>query len=102
MARRTSCGRRGGEGVPLTLLTFGMYGEVLPNQNGAPVRLVVHAHDLYVLPVTFHVTPKTQVPVAYRNGECFPESEVAPWVKRLKDGQLRSGSETVAVDHLRR
>lgn len=26
---------------PLALLTFGMYGEVLPNQNGAPVRLVV-------------------------------------------------------------
>jgi len=26
---------------PLTLLTFGMYGQALPNQNGAPVRLVV-------------------------------------------------------------
>jgi methionine sulfoxide reductase catalytic subunit len=26
---------------PLTLLVFGMYGEVLPSQNGAPVRLVV-------------------------------------------------------------
>lgn len=26
---------------PLTLLAFGMYGRVLPNQNGAPVRLVV-------------------------------------------------------------
>ncbi|QSA95780.1 protein-methionine-sulfoxide reductase catalytic subunit MsrP [Methylococcus sp. EFPC2] len=26
---------------PLTLLTLGLYGEVLPNQNGAPVRLVV-------------------------------------------------------------
>ncbi len=26
---------------PLTLLSFGMYGELLPNQNGAPVRLVV-------------------------------------------------------------
>jgi methionine sulfoxide reductase catalytic subunit len=26
---------------PLTLLTFGMYGEVLPNQSGAPVRMVV-------------------------------------------------------------
>jgi methionine sulfoxide reductase catalytic subunit len=26
---------------PLTLLTFGMYGEVLPNQDGAPLRLVV-------------------------------------------------------------
>lgn len=26
---------------PLTLLTLGMYGKVLPNQNGAPVRLTV-------------------------------------------------------------
>jgi sulfoxide reductase catalytic subunit YedY len=26
---------------PLTLLTFGLYGEVLPNQNGAPVRITV-------------------------------------------------------------
>ena len=26
---------------PLTLLTFGMYGKVLPNQNGAPVRVVI-------------------------------------------------------------
>jgi len=26
---------------PLTLLAFGLYGEVLPNQNGAPLRLVL-------------------------------------------------------------
>ena len=26
---------------PLTILAFGMYGPVLPNQNGAPVRLIV-------------------------------------------------------------
>jgi sulfoxide reductase catalytic subunit YedY len=26
---------------PLALLTFGMYGEILPNQNGAPVRMVL-------------------------------------------------------------
>lgn len=26
---------------PLTLLTFGLYGEILPNQNGAPLRLTV-------------------------------------------------------------
>jgi sulfoxide reductase catalytic subunit YedY len=26
---------------PLTLLTFGMYGQVLPNQNGTPIRIVV-------------------------------------------------------------
>ena len=24
---------------PLTLLTFGMYGQTLPNQDGAPVRM---------------------------------------------------------------
>ena len=26
---------------PLTLLTFGLYGEALPNQDGAPVRVIV-------------------------------------------------------------
>ena len=26
---------------PLCLLTFGCYGEVLPNQNGAPIRVVI-------------------------------------------------------------
>ncbi|MGH8820533.1 MAG: protein-methionine-sulfoxide reductase catalytic subunit MsrP, partial [Rhodoferax sp.] len=26
---------------PLAMLTFGLYGEVLPNQDGAPVRMVV-------------------------------------------------------------
>src|SRR3569623_2088445 len=26
---------------PLTLMAFGMYGEVLPNQSGAPMRIVV-------------------------------------------------------------
>jgi sulfoxide reductase catalytic subunit YedY len=26
---------------PLTLLAFGLYGEVMPNQNGAPVRVVL-------------------------------------------------------------
>ncbi|HEY1391765.1 MAG TPA: protein-methionine-sulfoxide reductase catalytic subunit MsrP [Methylibium sp.] len=26
---------------PLALLSFGLYGEVLPNQNGAPVRIIV-------------------------------------------------------------
>jgi len=26
---------------PLTIISLGMYGEVLPNQNGAPIRLVV-------------------------------------------------------------
>ena len=38
----TSKGLRLDEAMhPLTLLAVGLYGEVLPNQNGAPVRLVV-------------------------------------------------------------
>jgi len=28
-------------GLGLTLITVGMYGQVLPNQNGAPIRVVV-------------------------------------------------------------
>jgi len=27
--------------APTDVITFGLYGEVLPNQNGAPVRVVV-------------------------------------------------------------
>jgi sulfoxide reductase catalytic subunit YedY len=35
-------GLRMDEGMhPLTLLTFGLYGETLPNQDGAPVRVVI-------------------------------------------------------------
>src|SRR5690606_32746813 len=26
---------------PLTILAVGLYGEILPNQNGAPIRLIV-------------------------------------------------------------
>ena len=39
---RTSKGLRLDEALhPLALLAVGLYGEVLPNQNGAPIRLVV-------------------------------------------------------------
>ena len=37
---RTSKGLRLDEAMhPLTILAVGLYGEVLPNQNGAPIRL---------------------------------------------------------------
>ena len=65
------------------------------------LRSGLNAHDLYILPDSFYVTPKTMLPVGYHNGDSFPKSEVAPRVERLKDTQLRSGSKTVAVDHLR-
>ena len=48
---------------PLTLLTFGMYGEVLPKQNGAPVRIVVpRALSRSVLPTRNRLRPGTRPP----------------------------------------
>lgn len=49
---------------PLTLLTLGLYGEVLPNQNGAPVRVVVpwkygfkSAKSIVRITLTDHMPP---------------------------------------------
>ena len=49
---------------PLTLLTFGCYGQVLPNQNGAPVRVVVpwkYGFKSAKSIVRFHFTDKQPV-----------------------------------------
>jgi sulfoxide reductase catalytic subunit YedY len=46
---------------PLTLLTFGCYGQVLPNQNGAPVRVIVpwkYGFKSAKAIVRFHFTDK--------------------------------------------
>ena len=46
---------------PLTLLTFGCYGQVLPNQNGAPVRVIVpwkYGYKSCKSIVRFHFTDK--------------------------------------------
>ena len=46
---------------PLTLLTFGCYGQVLPNQNGAPVRVIVpwkYGYKSAKAIVRFHFTDK--------------------------------------------
>ena len=46
---------------PLTLLTFGCYGQVLPNQNGAPVRVIVpwkYGYKSAKSIVRFHFTDK--------------------------------------------
>src|ERR1700751_5709937 len=46
---------------PLTLLTFGCYGQTLPNQNGAPVRVIVPWKDGFKSAkssVLFHFTDK--------------------------------------------
>ena len=46
---------------PLTLLTFGCYGQILPNQNGAPVRIIVpwkYGFKSAKSVVRFHFTDK--------------------------------------------
>jgi methionine sulfoxide reductase catalytic subunit len=46
---------------PLTLLTFGCYGQTLPNQNGAPVRVIVpwkYGFKSAKAIVRFHFTDK--------------------------------------------
>jgi sulfoxide reductase catalytic subunit YedY len=46
---------------PLTLLTFGCYGQTLPNQNGAPIRVVVpwkYGFKSAKAIVRFHFTDK--------------------------------------------
>ncbi len=61
----------------------------------------LHAHDLYLLPDTFRVAPKSTLSVGFHNGDSFPESEGAAHIERLKDAQLRSGSSTVPLKDLR-
>jgi sulfoxide reductase catalytic subunit YedY len=58
---------------PLTLLTFGLYGEVLPNQNGAPLRIVVpwkygfkSAKSIVAIRFTSHQPPTTWNELASR------------------------------------
>ena len=49
---------------PLTLLTFGCYGQILPNQNGAPVRVIVpwkYGFKSAKSIVRFHFTDKQPV-----------------------------------------
>jgi Oxidoreductase molybdopterin binding domain len=60
--RRSSDGR---DHAPLTILVVGLYGEVLPNQNGAPLRLAVpwkygFKHAKSIVKIRFNVfTPTT-------------------------------------------
>ncbi len=61
----------------------------------------LHAHDLYLLPNTFKVVPRTQILITFNNGDSFPESESAPSLARLKDAQLQSSKGVVAIGDLR-
>jgi sulfoxide reductase catalytic subunit YedY len=75
---------------PLTLFTFGLYGEVLPNQDGAPVRIVVPWKYGYksaksIVEVRFvakqpETTWNEQAPSAYGfYSNVNPDVDTTPW-----------------------
>ena len=87
---------------PLTMLVFGAYGQVLPNQNGAPVRVVVpwkygYKSPKMIVEVKFTDTqPSTlwneQNPEAYGfYSNVNPNVDTVPWSQaheRRLDGSL--------------
>jgi sulfoxide reductase catalytic subunit YedY len=80
---------------PLTLLTFGLYGEVLPNQDGAPVRIVVPWKYGYksaksIVEVRFvdkqpQTTWNEQAPSAYGfYSNVNPNVDTTPWSQQTE------------------
>lgn len=65
------------------------------------LALRLSAHDLYLMPGKFIVQPGASLRVEFHNGDSFPESEVAPRVKRLVQASLLSSSGEASVTHLR-
>ena len=80
---------------PLTLLTLGLYGEVLPNQDGAPIRIVVPWKYGYksaksIVAVRFlekqpATTWNDQAPSAYGfYSNVNPELDTVPWSQKTE------------------
>jgi hypothetical protein len=58
------------------------------------------AHDLYLLPASYHPKVGEHLRVAFHNGDSFPESEVAPTPARLRDARISSVSGKAGVENL--
>ena len=80
---------------PLTLLTFGLYGQTLPNQDGAPVRIVVPWKYGYksaksIVKVRFvkkqpHTTWNNQAPEEYGfYSNVNPNVDTVPWSQKTE------------------
>lgn len=58
------------------------------------------AHDFYLLPSAFSITPGTKIKIAFHNGDSFPQSEAAPSLARLQEAQLLFAGGKIAVEGL--
>ena len=63
--------------------------------------LSVEAHDLYLMPEKFQVRVGAILRIAFRNGDSFPSSEVAPKVARLSKAQVAGKGGTAEIERLR-
>jgi uncharacterized GH25 family protein len=59
------------------------------------------AHDLYIMPERFRVTPGDKLGVAFHNGDAFPESEASVKVERLRDVAVRSSLKSATLEDLK-
>ena len=63
--------------------------------------LAVQAHDFYLVPEKFQVQQGASLRIAFRNGDSFPLSEVAPKVARLAKAQIAGKGGTAEIERLR-
>jgi uncharacterized GH25 family protein len=67
----------------------------------AILALGAAAHDLYLMPERFRVSPGETLTVGIHNGDAFPESQSKPPMERLKDATLHSAKGKVPIAGLR-
>ncbi len=58
------------------------------------------AHDLYIFPNTFHVTPGSKLQVGLHNGDLFPQSEASPVLARVRNAKLLSSTTATGISDL--
>jgi uncharacterized GH25 family protein len=60
-----------------------------------------YAHDLYLMPASFRVSPGERFAVEIHDGDSFPESDAPPVLDRLRDFTLYAGKLAYNVTNLR-
>ena len=61
----------------------------------------VNAHQLFLMPSSFQVSPGERITVGIHNGDAFPDSESPPSLVRLKDVALHSSKLQYNVTNVR-
>lgn len=68
---------------------------------GFALSLPAMAHQLFLMPSAFHVSPGERITVGFHNGDSFPDSEGPPSLERLRDATLHAGKLQYNVTNIR-